>query len=650
MALSDEKKTSPRDAFRKYMKSEKTQGDSEALIKVLDDYRQAWVAERRKTHEGQWRLNAAFYAGNHFVRDMGGSQYRVRVKENHVNNIINRMLSIFMQNLPIPRVFPNSISSEDSKNAETTELWGKYFWRSKKLEIRLMKLIKYSLIFGNGFITRQYNPDAHGKMVLDAQETGTGDRAIREYHGDIDVHVDDPWRLAFRPGIDEMDDMYDMVRSVPANRQALEAVVGELDAEATTSQNAQTGEVRQDYDVVMQHTYYHKPTPWFEEGLYVCWAGKKLLKVRQASESEVTLPTQHLPFDKPAMKLYGIASIEQVMDLQEQLNRAAGMIVEARNLVARPRILCANEAAVPAQALSDRPGEKIGYKHGPWGPPRFEVPQFNFGELSAHKSDVRNALSQVTGITSASRGEVPTATRTALALQLVLEQDRSQYLPFIKSYHQLILDMMLGIFAEAAEYIDPQDPRTVKIEGNGMTSTRTFHGGMVPSPLDVYLEDTNPLGWTAAGRTETVMELVQGGLLKDSNKALEMLKLHSADPATEILNINRQAQAREIELLERGETVPIGPEDMDDIHLDELTKVIASFGFRHKPKAVQDVYLAHAEAHKQRYRQAQAPAGAQGGGGSPAMKAPSPDSVAGGLEPPQPGQNMEQLLGSARSG
>lgn len=645
--MSEQKRKSIRDIYIKF--KENPELHKEELLKYLEDARKNWTQERRKSHESQWRMNAAFYSGNHFVRDYGGSQYRVRLKENHTNNILSRMLSVFMQNLPVARVFANSSDWSDSQKAESTEQYLKQFHRKKQMELRYMKLIKYACGFGSGFVYHRWNSELGGRVLLDESETENGQEQVRYFHGDSEVKIDDPFKIAVRPGIDEIDDMWDIIRSEPVNRWSVVASYGEIDAESAKAMDAYTGDIRQDDDIVMMHHYYHKPTPWFEEGLYACWVGKKLIKVREATENEAKLPIVHLPFDRPYMKFYGTSTIEQIMDLQEQLNRAAGMIVEARNLMARPRILAANESNIPIQSLSDRPGEVIRYDMA-GGPPKFETPNFNFTELANHKGDVRNALSQVSGMTSASRGEIPTATRTALALQLVLEQDRSQYLPFIKTYHAAILATNEGICRDAAKYISPDDPRSIKIEG--MEGTKPFHGGMVPDPLDIYLEDTNPLGWTATGRTEATMELASTGIIQDKNKILEMLHLHNDDPAYKAMKVNKQAAMKEIELMNKGQPVQVGPEDNDPIHLDEHTLFIASFNFKKLPKIVQDFHVAHAAAHKERLMGQAAGAGqpAVEPGGDVNMKAPAPEQAGAMLQSPQPGQNLEQLLGSARSG
>jgi hypothetical protein len=641
--MSEEKRKSIRDAFIKFKQDPEL--NSEQLLSVLEKYRVDWTAERRKTCESQWRLNAAFYAGNHFVRDYGGSQYRVRLKENHTNNILSRMLSVFMQNLPVARVFSNSSDWEDDQKAQSTEQYLKAFHRKKQMELKYMKLIKYSCGFGSSFIYHRWNSQLGGRVLLDASETETGREEMKYYHGDSEVKVDDPFKVAARPGIDEIDDMWDIIRSEPVNRWSVISQYGEIDAESAKAMDAYTGDIRMDDDIVMMHHYYHKPTPWFEEGLYACWVGKKLIKVREATQNETKLPIIHLPFDRPYMKFYGISTIEQIMDLQEQLNRAASMIIEARNLMARPRVLVSHEAELPVQSITDRPGEVYRYKLA-GGRPIFETPTFNFNELAAHKGDTRNALSQVSGMTSASRGEIPAATRTALALQLVLEQDRSQYLPFIKTYHAAILATNEGICADAAEYISEDDPRSVKIEG--MEGTKPFHGGMVPDPLDIYLEDSNPLGWTAAGKTEAIMELANNGIEKDPNKIKEMLHLHNDDPAYKALKVNKQAATKEIELMNRGLPMEIGSEDDDVAHLDEHTLFIASFNFRKLPKLVQDLHKAHADAHKKRLSggQNQAPPL----GGKMPSHAGSPESAGSLLAAPQPGQNLEKLLGSARAG
>ena len=629
-----------KDAFYAYLKDDL---EADKLIGALEKLRQQWLQLRQQEHDMQWRQNISFYAGNHFIRDTGrnANQYRVKLRENHTNNVIQRMVATFTQNMPVTRVFPASSSYQDVQNAENTEQWAKFLWRKNKLENTFSKLVKYSAITGNGFIYREFDPYAQGKMQMDQDETGKSEQTIDIWRGEPKVTVDDPFRILVRPGIDELDDMHDFIRSVPANKQEMESIHGEISSEPATSLNAYNGTLRTDDDIIMVNHYYHKPTHWCDEGMYVCWAGKKVLKAVKFPYKDGILPLVHLPFDKPPMRFWATSSIDQVIDLQEQVNRAASMIVEARNLMARPRVMVSHEAQVPGQSLTDRPGDILRYKLA-GGKPEFHVPGFNFGEMSAHKQDVRAALQQVSGMTAASRGEIPQAARTALALQLVLEMDRSQWSPFIKTFYQCINDTMYGILGMAAQFIPDSDPRTIKIEKNNVVGSKTFHGGMVPSPLDVWVEDTNPLGWTATGRIEAIQALVQMGAIKDPNKVLEMLKLNNSDPAYELVNLNHQAAQKENEILLQGKLLDIMPEDDDPIHLDDHTKIVVSFDFREKPKVVQDAILAHIEQHKQRMapQPGAAPGAGIASGGAQAM-----GQVADAAQLQMPGQNVDQLLG-----
>jgi hypothetical protein len=639
-------KTHIRDEFAKYLKNPELHADK--LIACLEKDRQAWQQLRQQDHDQKWRQNVSFYSGQHYVRDTGRStnQYRVKLRENHTNNVINRMVSIFVQNMPITRVFPRSDEYNDIQDAETCEAYMKYFWRTKMLEQKYAKLVKYSAIFGNAFTFRQYDPYAGGRMQLSASETG-GDPEVRQWRGDIRVDVDDPMRINVRPGIEDMEDMFDFFRSVPSNKADLEATYGELDTQPVTALNAYNGSLRTDDDITMVHHYYHKPTHWFEKGMYVSYCGKKILKASEFPYECGKLPLEHLPFDKPPMKFWAMSTIDQIIDLQEQLNRAASMIIEARNLMARPRVLASEESKVPGQSFTDRPGDIIRYKMA-GGVPQMVVPNFNFAEMAAHKNDVRNALGQVSGMSNASRGEIPAATKTALALQLVLEQDRSQWAPFIKQFYQVIKATNLGILDIAAEYFPESDPRVIKIEQNNIVGTKTFHGGLVPSPLDIDLEDTNPLGWTAGGRIEAVQGLVETGLITDQNQALEMLKINNTNPAFQLEHMSRQTARKENEMLNQGKPVKVEQEDIDPIHLDEHVKEAVSFNFKFKPQPVKDAILMHIQEHKDRLAQIEAPApGAVKPGGGGEGLAP----IAQQNAPLQQGEAvMNELLTSARSG
>ncbi len=641
-----EKKDSIRDAYIKFKKDPENNKDT--LLKVLNDYKSAWLRERKNHYDRIWKNNLAFYSGNHYVRlNRTTNTYRVLLRENHTNPTLNRVLSIIVQNIPIVRLFANSQTSEDIANAETTEQYGKYYHRVNKIEQKLRKHVKHSLIFGSSFVHTYWDEQFNGKIVLNPddqeqlnpEELTSNEDKIADYKGDVKTSVDDPFKWLFRPGIEEMDDMYDCIRSVAANRHELEKAYGNIESEPINAFNVITKESRSDDDLVLQHHYWHKPTPWFPEGLYISWVGTKLLKVRESLKCEEKLPVDHLPFDQLPMHFYGMSGIELVMDLQEQLNRASSMIVEARNLVSRPRWWVTRQAKVAAQQFTDRPGTIMEYDMA-GGAPQIVVPPFNFNELGAHKADLKNNLTSILGMSAASRGELPQATRTALALQLVLEQDRSQFAPFIGQFFQNIIDIYYKIFANCAEFIDESDPRKVKIEGSGY-STKVFHGGLVPTPADVYLEDSNKLGWTVTGRIEEVGHLIDRGLITDKNQALEMLDIKSPDPAYKWININRLCQQREIEDLKKGKRVIIGPEDDDNIHLEILTEAMASYEFKNKPQVVREAFIDHAAQHKQRLAQGQAP---QPQGNVKPKQAPE-GGLQAGLNPIEPGQNMNRLLG-----
>lgn len=651
--MSDERKDSIRDAYIKFKKDPDNQREN--LCKVLNDYKDAWFNERKMNYDKTWRTNHAFYTGNHYTRlNRTSNAYRVSVRENYTNQTIQRILSIITANLPVARVFANSSDEHDIKDAEITEQYGKYYYRTQKLEQKLLKHVKASLIWGSSFVHTYWDPSVGGKVNLNSQEkktfeTDSYNENIPEeksettvsYHGDVRVKIDSPFKWLFRPGFEELDDMYDAIRVDTANKQELEKIHGkQIESEPVKCYNPTTQNVRYDDDLVLQNHYWHKPTPWFPEGLYATWVGGTLLKVRESIESEEKLPVTHLPFDQNMTGFYGMSGIESVMDLQEQLNRASSMIIEARNLVARPRWWVADEAKVPDQQFTDRPGGIVKFnKEG--GPPQIVVPAFGFAEMNAHKADVRNSLQGILGSSPAARGDLPQATRTALALQLVLEQDRSQYAPFIKMLNQNIIDIFYAIFANCAEFIDESDARKVKIEGSNYSS-KTFHGGLVPSPADIYLEDLNPMGWTKMGMADEVGHLVELGILQDRNQILEMLQIKSPDPAYRWVNINKQTQERELELLKEGKVVEIGPEDDDEIHLKVLSEYMASFDFKSAPRAVREACMAHAEEHKQRKMQFSQGVPAPDGAVKPRQV--NQDSGLQLLKQDVPGQNLERLL------
>lgn len=643
--MHDQDKKRPiKDIYKKFIENPDLNKD--ILVSRLQSLKEAWVSDRDKLVTKQWRQNVSFYSGNHYVREFNQpqTQYRVKLRENHLNNTLSRILAIVTQNIPIVRLFPESSNYQDVHDAENCEAYLKYFWRTKSIEKKLLTLEKYALIFGNAFTYTRYNPDLGGQIVLGSEVLDGGEKLVTEYRGDIESLILDPFKIVVRPGIEHWCDHYDAIVQTVVSKEWVQEKFGCKELDSAQVLNPYSGEMRIDEDSVILNEYYHKPTSWFDEGLYCSWVGKNLLKARpSAPHAEKELPIRYLGFDKIPMRFYANSAQDQLMDLQEQLNRAASFIVEARNLIARPRVYASNQSKIAAQSLTDRPGDIVRYDMA-GGPPQFIVPNFNFGELANHKADLRSAIGAVSGVTSASRGEIPQAARTALALQLVMENDRSIFSPHIKEFFEVIQGMATDILNQAAEYFDESDPRVIKIEGK-ISQTRTFHGGMVPSVLDIHLEDVNPLGWTSTARIESIQALAQMGVLKDRNQILEMLKINSPDPAYEIENTNRVTQQKENEDLNRGNTVEVGIADIHEIHLNELDKLMASYEFKSKPDIVKNAFMMHRQDHMNALTMAQAPQVSQANPSVDALQ-----NMQAQAAPMMPGSEINELLTSSRAG
>jgi hypothetical protein len=63
------KKDKIRDLFFKFLEDNSQEQD---LIAAIEKQRQSWLQHRQsENNDERWRQNAAFYAGNHYVRDTG---------------------------------------------------------------------------------------------------------------------------------------------------------------------------------------------------------------------------------------------------------------------------------------------------------------------------------------------------------------------------------------------------------------------------------------------------------------------------------------------------------------------------------------------------------------------------------------------------
>jgi hypothetical protein len=572
------------EAFDDSMKGVSSIADEE-LIKCLLGMKEGWLDYRKQNYDSQWLTNLAFFSGDHDVRlrKARSGQYRVRLKENHIPNIVNKTASLFIQNIPACKVMPMSTKPNDVSNAELCNAYLKHFWFKNNVDATLRRAIKNLCIFGNAFISLKY----------EEQEMLAGIEQSPFIKGEIILTCEDPFKVILRPTTEDFAEAKDFIKMTSVSKYFIKKKYGVTKTDDVNIYLPTTNGSKVDEENCVVYEYYHLPTTYCPTGMYVVWTGKTILEKHEYPYHYNRLPLYHMVYNQIPTRIYGGSQLEDLIELQEQLNRGISMEVENRNIMANPMFLVPKEAEIPKEAIVATPGAIIRYANNV--APTAVIHGFNFGEINASNTIKRETINQLSGAGGAGGGGIPSNINTAQAYQLFLEQNRSIFVPVIKDLQGMVLNMNEGILNIARSHLDENDKVLIRLKED--EDPAVFSKTAIPDQIDVRLENVNPLFWTEAGKKEEIMELIKMGIVTDKQQALKMLQLNITDPVFETLDINRKSAQKEIEQMNLAIPQTVGPADMHSAHLDEHDKVIARYSFRSLPEQVQAIHLAHREQH-----------------------------------------------------
>lgn len=188
---------------------------------------------------------------------------------------------------------------------------------------------------------------------------------------------------------------------------------------------------------------YIKPDAKHPKGLMLVSAGNVLV---YAYECKYTYgdclnwhPYSHFKYDINPFKHHGITCLEQIVQLNDRVNKIDALQILNRKTMASPQWLVPHNSMMPEQYPTGAPGEIIPFKESPNGAKPEKTRGYPL-DNSVHQERQRivEEMHIISGVNEILTGNQPTGVGTATALQILLEQTNNKFNPVLQRLSKFI--------------------------------------------------------------------------------------------------------------------------------------------------------------------------------------------------------------------
>lgn len=526
--------------------------DADALRTRLAGIGMQWFQQcqnQRIGQERQWFLNLAFYNGQQHVvfRSIAGGAFdlyvpkapyfRVRIVINQVRRIIRKEISRLTAQKPNAFVVPSSSEDADVFAAQAGEQIWDDLWRRLKFNKTLRDAVFWQSVCGNGFIKSYWDPN----KVMPGEDM----------QGDICIESITPLHI-FVPDLmcTEIEDQPYVIHAQTKNNAWIKNVY-DIDPAGNKLDSVDDGlqqvmkvsksDKKNDQTTILEVWVKPGYLPELPDG------GMFTIISNQIVQGFDKWPYDHgqYPFTKldsmPTGKFYTASIIEDLIPIQQELNRSRAQLIESKNRMSKPQLV-AQKGAVVASKITTEPGQLIEYAMGfdpPQPLPLQGLPSYVTDEINRLYTDMQD----LSGQHDVSNGSTPPGVTAATAISFLQEQDES----LISTHFTSIEEAIEKIAAQSLKYVQMywDEPRTVKIVGiEGTFDVETFRGADLRSNSDVRIESGSALPTSRAAKQAFIMDLMKMGFIPP-DQGLEIMEIGGIDKIYERIQIDKRQAQRE---------------------------------------------------------------------------------------------------------
>lgn len=530
--------------------------DADELVAwVREQYDQMKAARHKITVT--WNLNLAMYYGNQWleVTSLNGGKlilpkappYRVRQTINRIRPAVRTEISRLTSQKPTASVVPASSEDEDLAAAYAGEQVWESISSTKDYQRQFRQAMFWMAITGTGFMKTWWDANA-----IDANGS-PGDvkfSAVTPYHLMVpdlrsESIQDQPYVL----------NLY--TRSVEQIRQMYAGKV-DIDKMGIAPNVTAANEILDDAVLNLSSTGKTEPDSvlclemWLKPGAHKLLPNGGMLHVvgqKLVWWARDGIPYKHgrYPFTKfdhiPTGKFYAESVILDLIGLQREYNRTRSQIIEARNRMAKPKMLYAKGSVDPSK-ITTEPGQGIEYLPGmpiPQQLPLQPLPNYVLDELNRITLDIED----ISGQHQVSKGSAPPGVTAATAISFLQEKDDSLLSHTYSSIEEGCEDIARQALELIKQFWDTQ--RTIRTVGtDGSFDVLMLQGATINT--DIRMEGGSALPTSKAARQAFLMDMMKMGFIPPE-EGLKLMDMGGVNKLYTTLKIDEsQAQRENIKL------------------------------------------------------------------------------------------------------
>lgn len=558
------------------------------------------IKTARRGTEQQWYLNLAYYFGqqNSVVINTPQSStgfrlsvpkappWRVRLVINHTRRVVRKEMASLTSQKPRWEVSPNSTEDADLFAARAAEQIFDFEYVDLEMQTRIKEAVWWACITGTGF-TKQYwgGQNICYEALTPFHLFVPNFRVTDLEHQPFVIH-------AMTQTIDWVKQTFPDLGEIAATNTATNGILDDIFLGITGAQQLQSNQV-----LVLECWIKPKSTPLLPQGGVVTVVGDKLAQVI------AKYPYNHgeYPFSRilniPSGKFYGESMITDFIPLQKEYNRTRSQIVEAKNVLSKPKLLAA-QGSVDASKITTEPGQVIYYKLGMTPPTALTLPSLPNYVLE-QVGQLRADMDDLSGLHDSSNGTNPNQVTSATALSFLQEQDETMLSDTTNSIEVAIQKSGKQILGLAQQFWDT--PRIIKVVGTDEAfDAQEFKGADINGNTDLRVESGSALPKSKAAKQAFLTDLMKLGVIPPQ-QGLEMLDLVGIDKILDDMLADKKQAQRENLTMQKGNSgndLPTNEWDNHTMHIQVHNRYRKSETYETLSDEIKVMFQNHVKTHQ----------------------------------------------------
>lgn len=489
----------------------------------LSKVRDMWLAYHGCYYTGQ--------GGSHKITFGGEQGELVNLAVNHLRNIAQHILVMITSDRPAMQARATNTDNKSAIQTMLAESLLDYYLREKRLEKYLKTATEYAIVFGSGYIKMDWNATT-GEVYEMNEETNTP-----IYEGDVEFRNLSPFDVVFDMSKDSahghdwvlcrtFKNKFDLAAKYPEQEDRIKG----LQTKSDIFRYRMDLMSYDDTDDIPVYEFYHKKTESMQEGRYLLFLDSDIVLLDTAMPYR-TLPVYRISPSDILGTPYGYTPLFDILPIQDAINSLYSTILTNQSAFGVQNIYIPRGADVSMKSLEG--GLNIIEGNANAGKPESlnltQTPKEVFDFLVM----LERTMETISGVNSVARGNPESSLKTGAALALV----QSQALQFIsglqQQYIQLLEDVGTGLIVMLRDFAAV--PRIAMIVGktNSAFIEKEFTGDDLSEVNRVIVDVGNPLSKTTAGKLELAQQMMQYGIVKNTEDFFSVMNTGRIDPITD---------------------------------------------------------------------------------------------------------------------